>query len=65
MFPLYYIEKVSYGCGDGVTLHIRWNRARTIVNLDPNPSPAAAKPFLIKKYTSACLGGDGEDVDAV
>lgn len=65
MFPLYYIEQVSYGCGDGVTLHIRWNRAQMIVDLDPNPSPDAAENFLIKKCTSACLGRDEEEVDAV
>lgn len=65
MFALYYIEHISYGCGDGVTLHIRWNRAKMIVDLDPNPCPDAAENFLIKKYTSICLSGDEEEVDAV
>ncbi|KAM4054415.1 hypothetical protein HRG_014889 [Hirsutella rhossiliensis] len=65
MFALYYVEQVSYGCGDGVTLRIRWNCARMILNLDLNPSPDATENFLIKKYTSICLGGNEEEVDAV
>ncbi|KAM4060837.1 hypothetical protein HRG_014325 [Hirsutella rhossiliensis] len=65
MFALYYIEQVSYGCGDGITFHIRWNGARMIVNFDPSPSPNATEKFLIQKYMSACLGGDEDKVDEV
>lgn len=64
MPDLYYIEQTSHGCGDGVTLRIRWNSARMIVHIDPNPSPDAIENRLIENYTSACLGGDEDDEDA-
>ncbi|KAI5857371.1 hypothetical protein GGS23DRAFT_600859 [Durotheca rogersii] len=65
MPDLYYIEGTSHGCGDGVTVRIRWNGARIIIYLDPNPYLGAIENLLIEKYTSACLRGNEDEQDAV
>lgn len=65
MPSFHYIEQVSYGCHDGVTFYMRWNQARMVVNLDYNHCPDSMENPLIEKYTSACLGGDEEEVDAI
>lgn len=63
MPALYYIEHASYGCGDAVTLHIRWNGTRMIVDLDRHPCPDATENILIDKYTSACRQGDEDELN--
>ncbi|CAM1505086.1 Fc.00g107230.m01.CDS01 [Cosmosporella sp. VM-42] len=65
MPEFYYIEQMSYGSGDEITLHICWNSARIIVNIDRNSSPDAVENLHIDKYTAACLNDDDDEQDVV
>ncbi|KAM4066657.1 hypothetical protein HRG_012127 [Hirsutella rhossiliensis] len=50
MFALYYIEQVSYGCGDGITFHIRWNGARMIIALLAEPQSSLHSNIFPPQY---------------
>lgn len=56
----HHLEEISSGCGDRVSLSVRWNSARFIVNLDPSPGGNMMEDSLIKQYNAAC---DAEDYD--
>ncbi|KAI1779111.1 hypothetical protein F4818DRAFT_455289 [Hypoxylon cercidicola] len=61
----HYIESISSGCGDRITLSIRWNNARLVVDLDPSPEGNSAEDSLIEKYNAAIDTGDPEEEDAM
>ncbi|KAI5917605.1 hypothetical protein F4810DRAFT_642071 [Camillea tinctor] len=58
---IHYIESVSSGCGDRVTLSIRWNNARIEVDLDPSPTGNTIQDSFIEKYNAAVEDGDDEE----
>ncbi|KAI8627095.1 hypothetical protein F5Y19DRAFT_444326 [Xylariaceae sp. FL1651] len=60
MMSLHYIECVSGGCGDRVTLSIRWNDARIVVDLDPSHTGNTIEDSFIERYNAAA---DSEDVE--
>lgn len=57
----HYVESVSSGCGDRVTLVFRWNNARIEVDLDPSPTGNTIQDSLIEKYNAAVEDGDEEE----
>ncbi|KPM42599.1 hypothetical protein AK830_g3952 [Neonectria ditissima] len=58
---VHYIEEISSGCGDRVSLSIRWNQARLVVHLDPSPTRNLVEDSLIDKYNKACDDEDYEE----
>lgn len=59
---LYHLEEISSGCGDGISMSIRWNDARLVVHLYPSARGNAREDSLIKKYDAACIAeGHGEE----
>ncbi|KAI0424536.1 hypothetical protein F5Y09DRAFT_347622 [Xylaria sp. FL1042] len=62
---IHYIESVSSGCGDRVTLSIRWNNARIQVDLDPSPTGDTIQDSLIEKYNAAVEDGDDEEEEMI
>ncbi|KAI0399834.1 hypothetical protein F4802DRAFT_587586 [Xylaria palmicola] len=61
MMSIHYVESVSSGCGDRVTLSIRWNNARIEVDLDPSPTGNTIQDSLIEKYNAAVEDGDEDE----
>lgn len=59
------MESISSGCGDRITLSIRWNNARLVVDLDPSPVGNATEDSLIEKYNAAFDSGDAEEEEAM
>lgn len=57
---IHYLEEISSGCGDRISLSIRWNNTRLIVHLDPSPRGDMVEDSLIKQYNAAY---DAEDFD--
>ncbi|KAI0190532.1 hypothetical protein EV127DRAFT_339851 [Xylaria flabelliformis] len=62
---IHYIESVSSGCGDRVTLSIRWNKARIKVDLDPSPTGSTIQDSLIEKYNAAAEDRDDEEEEMI
>ncbi|KAI0856027.1 hypothetical protein F4860DRAFT_427604 [Xylaria cubensis] len=62
---IHYIESVSSGCGDRVTLSIRWNKARIKVDLDPSPTGDTIQDSLIEKYNAAAEDRDDEEEEMI
>ncbi|KAH8159068.1 hypothetical protein CIB48_g9174 [Xylaria polymorpha] len=62
---IHYIESVSSGCGDRVTLSIRWNKARIEVDLDPSPTGNTIQDSFIEKYNAATEDGDDEEEEMI
>lgn len=66
MPAIYYVEQTIHGCNnDELTLFVRWNGARMVVNVDRNLSSSVVENLLIDKYSSACLQDDEDEEDAV
>ncbi|KAI4868857.1 hypothetical protein F4820DRAFT_408951 [Hypoxylon rubiginosum] len=61
----HYIECLTSGREDGITLSIRWNNARLIVDLDPSPTGNAKEDSLVEKYNAAVDAGDEDEEEAV
>ncbi|KAI1289042.1 hypothetical protein F5Y03DRAFT_378557 [Xylaria venustula] len=61
MMSPHHFESVSSGCGDRVTLTIRWNDARIVVDLDPSPTGNTIQDSFIKKYNAAVDDEDYEE----
>jgi hypothetical protein len=53
----HYLEEVSSGCGDRVSMSIRWNDARLVVHLDPSATGNTIEDSLIENYNAACIPG--------
>ncbi|KAM0424938.1 hypothetical protein ACHAPT_009739 [Fusarium lateritium] len=62
---IHYIEEISSGCGDRVSLSIRWNKARLVVHLDPSLAGNLIEDLLINKYNNACLSEDYDEEQAI
>ncbi|UNI17090.1 hypothetical protein JDV02_003468 [Purpureocillium takamizusanense] len=62
---LHYLEEVSSGCGDRISLSIRWNDARLVVHLDPSATGNAIEDSLIEKYNAACIVEDCDEEEAM
>ncbi|KAI1188900.1 hypothetical protein F5B17DRAFT_393789 [Nemania serpens] len=60
MMSIHYIESVSSGCGERVTLSFRWNNARIVVDLDPSPTGNTIQDSFVEKYNAAVEDGDDE-----
>ncbi|KAI1490952.1 hypothetical protein F5X96DRAFT_669224 [Biscogniauxia mediterranea] len=58
---IHYVESVSSGCGDRVTLSIRWNKAQIEVYLDPSLIGNIIQDSFIEKYNAAVEDGDYEE----
>lgn len=56
----HHLEEISSGCGDRVSLSIRWNDARFVVNLDPSPAGNMMEDALIEEYNAVF---EAEDYD--
>ncbi len=66
MPDLYYLEGVSYGCGNPTSFEIYWNGARMIVHVHHNPSPDAVENGLMERlHIGICSSGDEKFVDEV
>lgn len=65
MPAIYYIGQTIHGCNsDELTLLVRWNGSRMVVNMDRNLSSNVMENSLIDKYLSACLQEDEDEEDA-
>lgn len=56
----HHLEEIASGCGDRISLSIRWNNTRLTVHLDPSPKGNMLEDSLINQYNAAC---DAEDFD--
>lgn len=65
MMSIHYVESVSSGCGDRVTLVFRWNNARIEVDLDPSPTGNTIQDSFIEKYNAAVEDGDEEEEEMI
>ncbi|KAI1812944.1 hypothetical protein GGS20DRAFT_508771 [Poronia punctata] len=65
MTSTHHLESVSSGCGDRVTLSIRWNKARIVVDLDPSPKGGTMEDSFIEKYNAAVEDGDEEQEEMI
>ncbi|RSL40833.1 hypothetical protein CEP54_016004 [Fusarium duplospermum] len=57
---IHHLERIQFGNRDGLSLWIRWNKARMIVHIDPSPTGDLMQDSLIKEYEDAVLKGDDE-----
>lgn len=55
---VHHLEEISSGCGDRISLSIRWNNTRLIVHLDPSPKGDKIEDSLIRQYNEACVAED-------
>ncbi|KAF7561264.1 hypothetical protein G7046_g2882 [Stylonectria norvegica] len=66
MPEIYHVEQITSGCNNNeLTLLMRWNGAKMVVNIDRNLSSDVAENLLIDKYMSVYLDGDEDGIDAV
>lgn len=64
MPAIYYIEQTIQSCdNDELTVLVRWNGARMIVNIYRNLSSNVVENSLIDNYSSACLQDDDDEED--
>ncbi|KAI1109526.1 hypothetical protein F5Y14DRAFT_444651 [Nemania sp. NC0429] len=62
---IHYVESVSSGCGDRVTMLFRWNKARIGVDLDPSPIGNTIQDSFIERYNAAVDDGDEEEEEMI
>ncbi|RSM08812.1 hypothetical protein CEP52_004508 [Fusarium oligoseptatum] len=55
---IHHLERIQFGNRDGLSLWIRWNKARMIVHIDPSPTRDLMQDSLIKEYDEAVLTSD-------
>ncbi|KAF5629990.1 kinase-like (PK-like) [Fusarium tjaetaba] len=64
----HYLEELSGGRGDELSLYIRWNDARLVVTLNHCPLKLAVPPVensFIDRYTQACDADDIEEAEVL
>ncbi|KAF9767661.1 hypothetical protein IL306_015138 [Fusarium sp. DS 682] len=64
----HHLEEVSGGWGDQISLRIRWNDARLVVNLDRSQSSTAVPPLensFIDRYSEAFEADEIEECETV
>ncbi|KAG5748479.1 hypothetical protein H9Q70_008855 [Fusarium xylarioides] len=64
----HHLEELCSGRGDEISLYIRWNDARLVVNLNRCQLKPAVPPVensFIDKYTQACDADDIEEAEAL
>ncbi|TPX12507.1 uncharacterized protein E0L32_000684 [Thyridium curvatum] len=65
MMSVHYLEEISSGCRDRVSLSIRWNQARLVVHLDPSPTGGTMEDSLIQEYNAACINEDYDEEETM
>ncbi|RSL51402.1 hypothetical protein CEP53_008460 [Fusarium sp. AF-6] len=55
---IHHLERIQFGNRDGLSLWIRWNKARMIIHIDPSPTRDLMQDSLIKEYDEAVLKSD-------
>ncbi|KAJ4156398.1 hypothetical protein NW754_008026 [Fusarium falciforme] len=58
---IHYLERIQFGNRDGLSLWIRWNKARMIVHIDPSPAGDLMQDSLIKEYEDAVCNSQREE----
>ncbi|KAK3936889.1 hypothetical protein QBC46DRAFT_393995 [Diplogelasinospora grovesii] len=62
---IHHLEEISSGCGNRVSLSIRWNSARLVVHLDPSPVGNMMEDSLTEQYNAACIAEDYDEEEAM
>jgi hypothetical protein len=65
---IHHLEELSSGSRDSIFLHIRWNYARLVIQLERSHSHSAAHPIensFIERYNAACDSDDFEEAEAL
>lgn len=58
---IHHLERIQFGNRDGLSLWIRWDKARMIVHIDPSPAGNLAQDRLIKEYEDAASQSHEEE----
>lgn len=64
----HHLEELTSGSSDSLSLHIRWNDARLVIQLDRASSVAGACPLensFIERYNAACCNDDYDEAEAL
>lgn len=62
---MHQLDEITGGGGDFISLSIRWNSVRFVVNLEPSPAGDGMEDSLIKQYDAACDAEDYEEGEAI
>jgi hypothetical protein len=65
---IHHLDELSSRSRDSILLHIRWNNARLVIQLDRAHSGPAAHPIensFIQRYNAACDNDDFEEAEVV